>query len=109
MCTRVVVMRTVDCTAVDTLVGVAGVSAREYVGVHCTDWPSEDPSITGGDASRFGGDGGGGSGGGSILNIPGGVNRGGGWAEAERAGVFAVNSVLLPSESYDYYGFRCAR
>ena len=66
----------------------------------CTDWTTS-AGIPGNDLSCFGGAG--------SSSLPGALLRGGSFAVGSGAGVFAVNSVNVPSASSDGIGFRCAR
>jgi formylglycine-generating enzyme required for sulfatase activity len=68
----------------------------------CTDWTSQT-GIAGGDYSCFGG-----SGSTAADQIPGTLLRGGAWYNGSITGVFSVNAVLAPSESWYFLGFRCA-
>jgi formylglycine-generating enzyme required for sulfatase activity len=61
----------------------------------CTHW-----------SSGFGSDASCGSG---ASNLPGALVRGGLWYDGPNAGVFAVLSLNLPSNSFKDVGFRCAR
>jgi formylglycine-generating enzyme required for sulfatase activity len=70
---------------------------------NCTDWTTS-AGIPGGDSSCFGGPGGAG-----VSSLPGALFRGGDFADGASAGVFAVDAAIVPSNSNDATGFRCAR
>jgi len=69
------------------------------------DWTDDNEGVCAvgflGDLSCFGGDG--------STPIPGALRRGGGFADAEGAGPFAVSSVHDPVLTAIDFGFRCAR
>jgi formylglycine-generating enzyme required for sulfatase activity len=70
---------------------------------NCTDWTTS-AGIPGSDLSCFGGPGGAG-----LNSLPGALVRGGDFGSGSLAGVFAVSSSFLPSDSFSALGFRCAR